>query len=542
MNISGKLTINDITDAVIVTDTTDWASQAFVYGVNTADIYYKVSVITASGTTIVYNNIGGGTPDIVVTAAGQSATVALVPHDTEGNILQGEWVLEMYAEGSYGGSPGAQFSASASMNYTLDYTFPEICIETTVNCGTAKVVSRDVTNYGIYIAQQTDIVRSNTIMPPQGVNKPSQTVPLPVNIYGPNIYTGTWTAAISSAVTFTFSSTFTVIMTVAGFKEFQVVCATEICKLMCCIKKLFQRYLHARKNNPSKAKELWDTTLQPALIELSLFQLYNYCGNETKAAMALQCLKDYTGCGDCDDCSDDFTVIVPTEYGGMTVIVDSPDNSIAVVQEVIDNITYYHIQVSATIQELINSYLPMEVVTDTPTYLTITPSTAPDGHTIWTVSFDPSTLIDNQIELRLALYKNPTWPPPVGQAAYFCSTEEIRMKGSNVQAPTIGIGQTTPNVAGDIMLIDITDFMVAANSTDVGDTYKFSVHTQINRIEDDFIPNAINQLEFQVLWIDTTSARAVLRGYSPVDGSPVIFDDVLDLDRIYLSVLIQVKN
>lgn len=543
MTIHGTISINQPASTVSAIDATDWAANGITLGTDTVNLYFRLRITTSLGTTTLYDNLSGPTPDIIVVSAGQQAQLLnMIPTGQDSDIVQGTYELTIRAEGS--GPAIDSFDELGYESYTLNYTWPEVCIKTGVFCDKSQVQSDDISDYGIYA---TNISRSHTLYPPPASGAPSQVTPLPVNVYGPNIWSKTWTAQIISVVTFTFADNFVVYKQLDNAKEFEVVCSREICSVMCCVTKMFRKYeVMWGRQGTGDGKDYFSRVVIPGMMHAMAFLLHQNCGRTQAAAAEVALLKQITGCGECDECGDDEPLIIlPTVgSGNLQVVVDSPLGTVTVTPEVISNVQYFHLEVSAAIQQIINQFKAITMSSDNLALLRVAPYIdSVDGHINWVLSPQTAGLIKNQISYRVKIYANPS--PAIGQPEFLLSNVLVKVNGDKVQEPTFGLGNTTPNTLTDYAVMDVSDFF-AGQLTDpptVDPETPYELHAQVMRSTDDKDNfTLVDDIECRILWFDTAAPNFRVQLYSPVDGQPLLLSDLSAKDDIYLAIRINVHD
>lgn len=524
---TGEIVIEDITDYTGVTDT--------------VSTYLKVVLVSGGTTTVLYDNLSGSTPDILPATSRFNVVPIDLPLDSDGNIVQGTYTV--YNRSVFAGP--SETESSNSNGYEFNYTIPKACLTATVNCEAATVTSRDETEYGPYATSTT---RTHTIYP-NPVNGTTPKVGTQATLIfngGPDgeMWTGPWYQSISTAITFTLPNNALVITTIVGSRHFDVDCDSNLCEIRCCLNKVVTRFDNARKTNPKTAAEIWSTQLQPTQNYIVLYFLARDCGVSRDMVKYKGLIQEASGCTDegCGCTKGEAILVTPVVGGGgsgMDIIVDSPDGSITVTQETVGTTLYYHCVVAAWIQNIINNLNPVVVSTATPTYITVT-SAVLLGIKTYYVNFNIANIPqpENHIEIQGKIERNPG-----AGAAYIFTPTYIYTSGAQVNPSAsyvFKLGQTTPNVIGDIMLLEMRDFVLTAAAP-----LDYTVHTQIMRktTAEASAVVQIKDLEIECCWFDqaTPSDRFILRFWNPIDGTPKRFTDIVSDEDIYISISVWVK-
>lgn len=339
----------DLTPDLQVTDTTDYTAA----GVNIADvtIFLKLSLVTSSGTSVIYDNLNGVTPDITPSISLVNTAVTPLP-TTASNITFGTYTIEAkYVV-------VAQADVAKTYTYSYNWTPPTISISHQTNIQTSTITTIDTTDY---TSLMTAITRAHTTYPPPTSGGSNLVSALATNVYQ-GIYTGTWSDKVVSTVTFTFSSGLIVIDEITGCIEWNVITQVDINEVLCCVNSTISRYEQLRLENAVKAKNMFESVIQPLNMALLYYSTYVISGCTDKAAVQLAKIIELTGCEDCN-CDDGCSIpIVPLADPAIVYVVDSPDLSITVVPQTVGTTTTYHIQVSATLQNLIANIVTADLV------------------------------------------------------------------------------------------------------------------------------------------------------------------------------------
>jgi len=524
MSVTAKIILDKVATLVKLVDKTDYVGL----GATSAEGYIvSLQFFDGINTQTIYANpVSSGTPDVFGLISPNNTIPITLPLNSDGTLKSGKYSFVYTA--LY--ETDRVYTETYQAEYVFDYTFPQICLSHELKCSTSQLASRDITDYGIYAYS---ISREHTLYPPPASGKSILTSSIPLLVYS-NICTKTWTQEVKSTVDFVFTIDFEVRILLTGSDEIDVVCSTDICKVKCCMDKKFEAYNRLVLTNPAGAARMYEITIKPAELALLGFLVANYCGNETDAANKLAILKEAVGCsGDCDDCGDSPTSIIPIEAStGMTFVVDSPDGSITVTSDTVGTEVTYHVQVSSAIQNIIDGIKEYNVVQGTG--CTVATSTV-SGVITFTVNVTP---VAGQIRYlgQLKIYRNPVQPTPIGQAEYLYSLIFSEF-GGGMQVPTIGLGQNVPNVLTDVIVIGISDFYDTLPSN-----VPFTAQANIMRYTDPALianPTAVKDVEAEIYNFVDGYMSFTVRLYNPVDGTPLTFNDIVDKPDLYLQISIQ---
>lgn len=506
--LSFNTTFDRSTGKIILTDTTNYA--AFINLSNPANYvngYIRITYTTGSGSIVLYDNLGGVTPDIELIGGVLVWNADInIPLTTAGNPLPADYTVLYQSNSGYSTIGNFTYSLNTTNTYTYNIVDPSICIETVVDCATSTATSTDVTSYDIQNATIISIVRAHTQYPPPASG---YTVNGPYNLitvtYTP-IVTTTWTIEIISTVTYLLTSGLYVIVQLTGIKEFQVLCDTNLSKILCCLTDLQKQYEALECSNPVKAENFKTNRLDPTQQHLLLFLAAQTAGNQTKMDQQYAAILEVSGCSESCNCNGTTPTAVNPSQGGPAALfnIDSPLNTVQVTSTSAGNLTTFHLDVSTTIQNAINSFL-----------------TNPLGY-----SYCSKELIIDTTTIG-AFPNN-----------YLNITQtNIAAVGPNI-APTgshgIFLGTSSPNIANDYAEILVTNILVnpllPANFT-----------AQIMRRS---LPNLGSTLMYdincEILYWDTINNIIQLRLVNPISGQPLKLSDLTagGYAQIYITLLI----
>lgn len=359
--LSFNTTFDRSTGKIILTDTTNYAT--FINLSNPANYvngYIRITYTTGSGSIVLYDNLGGATPDIELVGGVLVWNADInIPLTTAGNPLPADYTVLYQSNSGFSTIGNSTYSLNATNTYTYNIVDPSICIETVVDCATSTATSTDVTSYDIQNATIISIVRAHTQYPPPASG---YTVNGPYNLITVNytpIVTTTWTIEIISTVTYLLTSGLYVIVQLTGIKEFQVLCDTNLSKILCCLTDLQKQYEALECSNPVKAENFKTNRLDPTQQHLLLFLAAQTAGNQTKMDQQYAAILEVSGCSESCNCNGTTPTAVNPSQGGPAALfnIDSPLNTVQVTSTSAGNLTTFHLDVSTTIQNAVNSFL-----------------------------------------------------------------------------------------------------------------------------------------------------------------------------------------
>jgi len=530
------LRLDKINSVITVADNTDYAAQGIDFGSgDTIGGYIKITLNDGTGVSTIYDNpTSSGVPDIDPDVSPDNTIPISLPLNADGTLKTGEYTL-IYTIDVHIESVVDDYESSLTQTIIYDYALPEICLSKELKCATSQLASQDITDYGIYL---TSITRAHTLYPPAASGKANYTANLSLIVYT-NIVTKTWTQECKSTCVFLYEGWFEVYAELAGSNEIVVECATDICNIKCCIDKRVRAYKDAKCSNPAKAQKDYDNYIMPAMLAFNQFLLANYCGNQTGAASKLAEIKAILGCsGECNDCgTDEPTSVIPTSPPQqITYVVDSPDNSIEVTSETVGDVVTYHIEVSATLQDIINNLNPVNVVS-TDNSVTITTSIIAGVLTYNLSVGSASSLNSNRYYARLRIYHNPAYATP-GQPQYLLETEKLQMTGLALKLPTLFLGPSGPNTLLQAVVIGVSDFF--AGAVDPESMYVAQANIMEYGATD---VTTIKACEAEILTFDLTQPAFAVRLWNPSKaGTPILFGDLDTTKDLYLQLSIHADD
>lgn len=519
-------TLNNVNSLIQVQDTTDYVGQGVpLDGSWTISGYLKIDVTSASGASTIYNNIGGGTPDINPNTSSVNSSTINLPQDSSGNILNGSYTITYYVTLNDG---VVDYDATFMQTYDYDMTLPEACLTVSINCQASLLMSFDETDYGSYVSS---LSRTHTLYPPPALNLPAITGSQAALQAGPNIYDNTWAQAISTTATYTFPDGLIAILLIEGSREFGVNCDIGLGKIFCCLDKLEKRYDRLTTQNPTAAAEMYEETVKPTQEAMLFYKSSLDCGDTNRAAYWYNQIIERSGCGEDCGCSvDGPQQIYPLNASANSFVVDSPDFSIQVVPEVTGSTTTYHIQVSSAIQALINNMFSTTVSTTTPSYLQIV-QTGTTTTRNYEINFIPTAITGgNNIVEKLFVIQ----PSEIATPDFLSFTQydlvNTGTKINHVGSQTVTLGTTVPNQASDIAVFVISGILV--NGTD-----HFTACACVMRSNTSLNLTSLKNIEAEIFWIDDTIGTICLRLFNPITGQPYRLNDIkgTTFDDIYIK-------
>lgn len=525
--VSFNLSIDNINGVYLTTDITDYTAAG--YGSIDFEIRLKLTILTSAGTQTIYDNTSGVVPN------GNSISnpildfefPASVLVDGQGNIIKGTYSLTAQITDPDGNVATLQ----KSFDYVNNLSLPEVSCNITVSCATATITGQDTTNYS---PQAIAINREFSLIPPGGAYFAPNTPATPsvtsqaINVYGSPIFDKTWTWRIYSIVIFQVEENFQIRDDISGSAEFVVTCDTDLCEVLCCIVSVYNNYINEKTRNPAKAKLLYENTIVPMIDNFVLFLGSQSCGNATQSAELRDKIIAYSNCKDCGCNSEDPKIIIATQQAGLISIVEAADTSVTVTPTTVGSTTTYRVQVSTSLQTIINNLKNTEVAAGTG--VTVVASVGAQGQTIYTVSVSPSggsATTVNWLEVKGAIEANvdvfpntysftPTYL--VKQGTKISETTDIVWQlGSNY--PTSPVGTDKIVLRGKVLLKNDDDFNLRAN---VMSNYPAASSTDIAT---EFAN--MKNMEAECMWMpNSLGSEAVIRIYSPIDGHILQFNEL----------------
>ncbi len=242
----------------------------------------------------------------------------------------------------------------ASKTFTQNYTYvqPTVCLNVQIDycCSTATI--NDTTAY----PSGSTITRLHTISYPVGMVTPISdiTSPLQEVTIPPPIWTGVWTDIFTADIA-VVDGIITVEDQVRGVKDFTVVDNAYECQIRECFQDVVNRFSSQITANPTQAL----TTMKWLVLangEITAYQLAKKCGSPDQTTFLdnIKTIVKECGCNcDCAECADDTPqqVVGCCDNVGLsdfTIVITSPNNSIAIGSSTVGSTTTYTIDVDDT--------------------------------------------------------------------------------------------------------------------------------------------------------------------------------------------------
>ncbi len=524
-SLSIQPTLDNNQALVLVQDTTDYAGQGVpLDGSYTIAGYVKVELTSATGTAVLYNNIGGSSPDINPNVSDTNSTTIPLAQDTNGNIAPGTYTFTYYVTITYG---VVDYDVTLTQTYDYDMTLPVVCLTASINCASSIIMSFDETVYGAYV---TSLSRTHNLYPPAALNLPVITGTVAALQAGPNIYDDTWSQSLDTFATYTFPDGLIVVLRIQGSREFKVTCDIGLGRIYCCLEKLQKRYERELTRNPSNAATTYQDTMKPTQEAMLFYKSALDCGNSNGAAYWYDQIIQRSGCGeDCGCSSDGPQQIYPLTATVGQFLVDSPDNSISVVPETVGNVTTFHVQVSSAIQTLISNMFNTTVTTGTPSDIQIVQTGSIPNR-----NYEINYIGSSSSAINICSKQFMIDPTTAASSPYLGFTQsDILNVGSAINvvgSQTVVLGTTSPNASTDpaVFLID---------SILVDPTAPASITAEVMRTNDSVSYTNIANLKAEVFHRDYTTGRIIVRLYNPLTGQPYTLGDITSgtFDKIYIS-------
>ena len=496
------------TGKIFLTDTTNYLS----YGIDITlpgqfvDGRVKITYTTSSGVSVLYDNLAGVTPDIEI----QGGVLVWIgdidiPLTTTGNPLPADYTVTYEVECGYDGN-GDDFFVNKVNNYSYNIADVSVCIDANIDCATSTLTSTDTTDYNVANAAIVSVVRAHTQYPPPAsgyaVNGPYNLVTV---TYTP-IVTTTWTIEIISTVTYLLTSGLYVVTNYSGVKEVQVLCDTNLSKILCCLTDLQKQYEALQCTNPVKAENFKVNRLDPTQQHLLLFLAAQTAGNQPKMDQQYAAILEVSGCSESCNCNGTTPTVVTPSQGGPAQLfdIDSPLSTINVTSTQVGNLTTYHLEVSTTIQNAITTFL-----------------TNPLGY-----SYSSKQLIIDTTVIGAL-------PNDYLQI----SQTNIAAVGPNI-APTglhgVFLGVNSPNIPTDFAEIIVYDFLV---NPSLPTNFVAQIMTRGPLATSN---TTMYDITCEILYWDAPNNAVVLRLVNSISGQPIRLSDLTagGYDKIYITLLI----
>lgn len=524
-------TLDNVNALITVEDLTDYVGNGINLLTSNVNGYLRITLNSSTGSSVIYDNLGGATPDINYNVSPTSALTIALPVDANGYAVQGTYTIEYNINVYLVLFPNPPiYNLTITNTYLLQQDEPVVCLAADVNCAGSSITSYDTTVYGTY----STVSRVHTLFPPPASGNPSIVGSQATLSSGSPIVDKTWTQEVQSTVTYTYPSGMIFIVYVEGVREIPVVCDLGMSKIFCCLKKVFDRYNTLQTRNITAADAMFEDTVKPMLEAMVMYNAAVVAGNPNSASFYYNQTIQVSGCGEDCGCTGSAPQVIPPSGGsGNIVIVESPDNSISVNPVVVGNTTTYEIQVSAAIQNALNALKNTAITTNTPLALDITSSTV-GNTTTYNIDYVSSgsttyTLINKRILIdTLNIHKSP--PAPAYMDYY---VQDVVASGSNVGlTPNYDFGLGFNNVNGFAvismygLLIDPTkNFTIEANVMS-----KYIVAS----------PLATSSIAAEVFYTDVTTGYIFIKLMNPITGNIYKLGDLYsnNFENLYINLTI----
>ena len=285
---------------IIIEDTTDYTSgySGNIHGVVT--IAKNGSAFNTPGTS--------SSPDITVAPTDYS------PSNPVQNSRKLELTLSSLNVGDiwavdysvYPSSGSGTIESASQINFTYNFTAPSVLLTLEASTVASQITSADSTDYtssGSYtVSSQT---RTHSLYPPQGATDSSgNLLPSPVDqgsnstITYTGITTGLWTSDVQSILEYSLTGnagSYSVLTTISGFANTNVVSDLGLCDVYCCLKALNLRYEDAKCKNKALAED-YKAKVEDVTRLITLYTQALACGNTADAEVYLNDIKHVSEC------------------------------------------------------------------------------------------------------------------------------------------------------------------------------------------------------------------------------------------------------
>jgi hypothetical protein len=522
-------TLDNVNALITVEDLTDYVGNGINLTTTKVDGYLRITLNSSTGTSIIYDNFGGATPDIDYNNSPISTSTINLPVDANGYAVQGTYTIEYNINVYLVLLPNIPlYNLTKAFTYLLQQDKPVVCLTADVNCAASSITSYDTTVYGTY----SSVSRVHTLYPPPASGYVAVVGSQATLSSGSPIVDKTWTQEVQSTVTYTYPSGMIFIVYVEGVREIPVVCDFGMSKIYCCLKKVFDRYNTLQTRNITAADAMFEDTVKPMLEAMVMYNAALTAGNASSASFYYNQTIQVSGCGeDCGCTGSTPQVVNPSAGVTNIVIVDSPDNSISVIPVIVGNTTTYEIQVSSTIQTALSALKNTAITTTTPSTLNITSSTA--GNTV-TYNIDyvaPPSLNISIWRLRIENFFTGANP----YMNFF--KYNVVSYGSNfvpVGSAQFLLGSGANNVATDYAEVVVP---MGGLVSLAGAPYNFTVSAEIQGTGNTGVPGGLYNLEVQVYSKDNVAGSFTLRFVNPITGVPYTLQGLKNLGTITNSYI-----
>jgi len=292
-----------------------------------------------------------------------------------------------------------------------------------------------------------------------------------------------------------------------------------------------------RTTNDVAYNNLTNEYVLPTGMALLKYQAAVASGKSAAADAAYAQIIAFSGCDEEDcGCNDDSPQQVISAGSASSFVVDSPDNSISVVPEVIGNVTTFHIQLSAAIQAVLAGLFNTTITTTTPSYLQIT-QTGSGSNRNYQVDFLPGAAASATpfLSIRYEIVAGGSG----GNVATV--TENVINQAGSMIAPFAAhsaIYGSSPNNNLNIAIVRLINFIAGGAAVD------FTAEANVMGIST--TENQLKNIEAEIWNYDPTSTTGVVdvRLYDPTTGLAYTIGDInsmIGAGTLYISLNLTAK-
>lgn len=528
-------TLNLVSTQIFVTDTTDYAAQGIpTDGSYTLSGTLRVDLLSSTGLSTVYNNIGLTPVDIDPNSSNTSQLPITLPTTTDGQIVVGTYIFYYQMIVDDGTNPA--YTVTESFTYDYNDTVPVACLTHIINCQSSQILSTDETNYGTYY---TDLDRTHTLYPPANSGLSNIVGTGPQLVAGPSITDKTWIQEVVTIVTSTYPDGLITVVRVVGSVEFAVVCDIGLSKVRCCLDNIRKRYFNLIRVNQVEASQLYTLTILPLQIAEQGYYDAVMTGNNDSASYWYSKIVEISGCSeDCGCSGTQPTLIDPAVGASQFTVVTNADSSIQVFTTVSGSTTTYSVQVNPSLQSLIASLYSRTITTTTPSYLQLTESGTGASRNTQIDFIGTNALGYGLTNKRLLIDTTTTGTSPSNYLELVTTT--VVDAGGNIVTPDtaqiILLGQTIPNAASDVALISIGNIFVDP-------TLPYNVSAQVMSKYTSLISTSQSVLDVEVLFSDVVNGTINLRLINPTTGIAYTLAELVAaaFGEIYITLTINTQ-
>ena len=315
LRVKGAAHLTSTVPQLILTDTTDYASQGVVIGDGPA------GVISATGPAgQFYNNTNFGSADIPAPLSAPLSTIVIpLPLDQNNDLLKGSYSIT-YTVRLIGGD---MTEATLTKNVTINYDSPTANVVMSVDLGAPLLTSDDQTDYTQDLIQPT-IIRDHDLFYPASLNidpiEGTAKIVTTNTIFTVADQTLAYTSTLLSDTSYDYTDGITLTDQVGGNGQIDIVGNADICQLYCCLNAAYDRYLKQSSSDTRRAIETRDQ-LEEAVSITFLLDIAIRCGKTEDIAGYVDQIKRVLDCNDDCDCGDEPQLVVGISSSGGTVTV-----------------------------------------------------------------------------------------------------------------------------------------------------------------------------------------------------------------------------